>query len=113
MAVSKAQQASVNKYVKSNYDRINVTMQKGRREVIQAHAAAQGESVNAFINRAIMEAMERDKAQSAPGGQSISPRPCRPRAGVDSGPGGAYNEHRKGRCDKRLARDVKNPKAKP
>lgn len=66
MAVSKAQQASVNKYVKSNYDRINVTMQKGRREVIQAHAAAQGESVNAFINRAIMEAMERDKAAGAP-----------------------------------------------
>ena len=66
MAVSKAQQASVNKYVKSNYDRINVTMQKGRREVIQAHAAAQGESVNAFINRAIMEAMERDSASGAP-----------------------------------------------
>lgn len=66
MAVSKAQQASVNKYVKSNYDRINVTMQKGRREVIQAHAAAQGESVNAFINRAIMEAMERDKTAGAP-----------------------------------------------
>ena len=66
MAVSKAQQASVNKYVKSNYDRINVTMLKGRREVIQAHAAAQGESVNAFINRAIMEAMERDKASGAP-----------------------------------------------
>ena len=66
MAVSKAQQASVNKYVKSNYDRINVTMQKGSREVIQAHAAAQGESVNAFINRAIMEAMERDKAAGAP-----------------------------------------------
>ncbi len=66
MAVSKAQQASVNKYVKSNYDRINVTMQKGRREVIQAHAAAQGESVNAFINRAILEAMERDKAAGAP-----------------------------------------------
>ena len=41
-------------------------MQKGRREVIQAHAAAQGESVNAFINRAIMEAMERDKASRAP-----------------------------------------------
>ena len=62
MAISKAQQASVNKYVKSNYDRINVTMQKGRREIIQAHAAARGESVNGFINRAISEAMERDSA---------------------------------------------------
>lgn len=64
--VSKAQQKAVHKYVKTHYDRINVTMQKGRREVIQAHAAAQGESVNAFINRAILEAMERDKAAGAP-----------------------------------------------
>ena len=68
MAISKAQQASVNKYVKSNYDRINVTMQKGRREIIQAHDAARGESVNGFINRAISEAMERDSAACATAG---------------------------------------------
>ncbi len=60
MAVSKAQQASVNKYVKSNYDRVNVTMPKGQREVIRAHAEAHGESVNGFINRAIAETIERD-----------------------------------------------------
>lgn len=64
MAISKAQQASVNKYVKSNYDRINVTMPKGRRDVIKAHAEAHSESVNAFINRAIEEAMERDNTPS-------------------------------------------------
>lgn len=64
MAVSKAQQASVNKYVKSNYDRINVTMPKGKRETIKAHAEAQGESVNAFINRAVSEAMERAKKEA-------------------------------------------------
>ena len=62
MAVSKAQQASVNKYVKSNYDRINVTMPKGRKAIIQDYAAAQGESVNGFINRAITETMDRDSA---------------------------------------------------
>ena len=60
MTVSKAQQASVNKYVKSNYDRINVTMPKGKREIIKAHAEAQGESVNAYINKAIDQRMERD-----------------------------------------------------
>ena len=59
--VSKAQQRAVNKYVKANYDRINVTMPKGRKEYIQSHAEARGESVNAFINRAIDEAMERDR----------------------------------------------------
>lgn len=60
MAVSKAQQASVNKYVKANYDRVNVTMPKGKKDVIKAHAEALGESVNGFIGRAIDETMERD-----------------------------------------------------
>jgi predicted HicB family RNase H-like nuclease len=42
-----------------NYDRVNLTMPKGRKEEIKAHAESRGESVNAFINRAIDEAMER------------------------------------------------------
>lgn len=63
MPVSKAQQASVNKYVKANYDRINVTIPKGRKDEIKAHAAARGESVNAFITRAIDETMERDNEE--------------------------------------------------
>lgn len=64
MAVPKANQRAVNKYVKNNYDRINVTMPKGRKDIIQAHAAARGESVNGFINRAISETMERDNSQN-------------------------------------------------
>lgn len=65
MAVSKAQQKAVNKYVKENYDRINVNMPKGQKEKAKAHAEAQGESLNAFINRAITETMERDTAATA------------------------------------------------
>ena len=61
MAISKANQKAVNKYVKNNYDRINVTLPKGQRELIQAHAEDQGESVNAFIRRAITETMECDR----------------------------------------------------
>lgn len=61
--VSAAQQKAVNKYVKENYDRINVNMPKGRKETVKAHAEAQGESLNAFINRAITEAMERDSSK--------------------------------------------------
>ena len=60
MPVSKKQQASVNKYVKANYDRINVTFPKGSKAIIQAHAEARGESVNGFIKRAVDETMERD-----------------------------------------------------
>ena len=60
MAVSKAQQKAVNKYMSANYDRVNLTMPKGQKDTIKAHAEARGESVNAFINRAIDETMERD-----------------------------------------------------
>ena len=60
MAVTKAQQKAVNKYMAENYDRVNLTMPKGRKDEIKAHAENRGESVNAFINRAIDEAMERD-----------------------------------------------------
>ena len=60
MAVSKAQQRATNKYISKAYDRINLTVPKGKRDTIQAYAAAQGESVNGFINRAIDHEMERD-----------------------------------------------------
>ena len=60
MPVSKAQQKAVHKYVKSNYDRAEITLPKGKKDIVKAHAARQGESVNAFINRAIDETMERD-----------------------------------------------------
>ena len=61
MPVSKAQQASVNKYVRENYDRVLVTMPKGQKDTVKAHCAARGESVNGFINRAIQETMERER----------------------------------------------------
>ena len=58
--ISKAQQKAVNKYVKNNYDRINVTFPKGQREIIKDHAKKYGENVNAFIVRSVNERMERD-----------------------------------------------------
>lgn len=42
-----------NELNKKNYDRINLTVQKGRRELIQKAASMSGESTNAFINRLI------------------------------------------------------------
>ena len=64
MAVSKAQQRAVNKYVKNNYDEIKLRMPKGKKEIIQAHAAQRGESVNAYINRAIDKAMSEDDSST-------------------------------------------------
>lgn len=51
-----------NKWIEKVYDRINLTVTKGKKQVIKDHAESQGESVNAFINRAIDETMEKDKS---------------------------------------------------
>lgn len=61
--ISKSQQKAVNKYVKNNYDRINVTFPKGQKEVLREHAARCGESVNAFIVRSVKETMKRDNME--------------------------------------------------
>ena len=57
--VSKANQKAVAKYVKQNYDRIEVKVPKGRKDAIQAAASAQGESLNGFVTTAIDERIER------------------------------------------------------
>lgn len=62
MPASKAQQKAVSKYMKENYDVYQIRMPKGKKDSIKAHAEARGESVNGFINRAIDETMDRDKA---------------------------------------------------
>lgn len=72
MPVSKAQQKAVNKYVKEKYDRVLLTMPKGQKEELQAHAAAHRESVNGFIGRAIKETIARD-GTGVPAGIPIPP----------------------------------------
>lgn len=54
-AQKKAQKAYMQKFA-----RVELRMTLQNRESVQAHAAARGESVNAFINRAIRNQMERD-----------------------------------------------------
>lgn len=58
--VSKKQQACVNRYVKEKYDRINVTMAKGRKEILRQAAEKYGLSINGYINLAIAEKLEKD-----------------------------------------------------
>ena len=53
-----------NQWQKDNVDRVNLTMPKGKKDIIRAHAETQGESTTGFINRAIDETMERDNGAS-------------------------------------------------
>ena len=62
MPTTKAGQKAVNKYMRENYDRVNLTMPKGRKDEVKAHADTRGESLNAFINRAIDSQIQRDTA---------------------------------------------------
>ena len=61
MPASKAQQKAVSKYMKANYDEIKVRIPKGQKEVVQAYAQEQGESVNALIWRLLQDALGVDK----------------------------------------------------
>ena len=76
---TEAQKQSARKWDAANLDRLSIALPKGSRETIKAHAAAQGESTNAFIKRAIDGQMERDGSQEAggtpggAGGISLSP----------------------------------------
>ena len=49
-----------NQFIQNTYDRINLTVPKGDKDKIKAHAETQGEIVNSFINRAISNQMEQD-----------------------------------------------------
>ena len=63
--VSKAQQKATAKYKKSNYDRMEILLSKGRKAELHTYTAGRGESLNGFVNRAIDETVLRDKAVSA------------------------------------------------
>lgn len=63
--MGKTSSAVKDRYNAKAYDEIKVRVDKGHKPIIQAHAEAQGESVNGFINRAIEETMERDFKRNA------------------------------------------------
>ena len=62
--LGKAATRAQNKYNSKTYDRITVLVAKGRKAELQLHVAANGESLNGFVNRAIDETMEREGASS-------------------------------------------------
>lgn len=63
--MGKASTKAQNKYIAKAYDRVNLTLPKGRKTELQAHAEQRGESLNGFIGRAIFETMQRDASAPA------------------------------------------------
>lgn len=47
-----------NDYNREKYDRVNLTMKKGKKALVKEAAAAAGQSVNEFINAAIDKALQ-------------------------------------------------------
>ena len=64
MPVTKAQQKATAKYRKENYDQLKIEVYKGKKAIIQGIAQTKGVSLNAYVNRAIDNQMERDIKES-------------------------------------------------
>lgn len=60
MPRSDAMDRAIKKYEQEKVDRILFRVPKGLKEQIQGHAEKRGESLSAFLNRAIIETMDRD-----------------------------------------------------
>ena len=56
-----SQKEATARYNKKAYDRINVIVKKGQREIIKNFAASQGKSLNRFILAAVEKEMNLNK----------------------------------------------------
>lgn len=61
MAPTDAQRKARDKWLTEKVETLNIRVPKGEKARIQAHAAAKGESTNAFVRRAINEAIAREE----------------------------------------------------
>lgn len=59
MAASEAQRKANDKW-RDKFDEVRFRVPKGKKKLLQEHAAKHGESVNAFLNRAVGETMAHD-----------------------------------------------------
>ena len=65
MAISEAQKRATAKYHRNNYDRIELKVRKGNKEIIETAAQKEGKSLNIYIAEAV------DKQLVASGHPSI------------------------------------------
>ena len=60
MPTAESQRRARDKWLKEKVEDVKFRVPNGKKAEIQAHASKTGESVNAFINRAVFETIERD-----------------------------------------------------
>lgn len=60
---SAAKIAANNRYSDKNYDRINLAVPKGQKDIIKKYADSIGLSINAFIISAVSEKMKQEKPE--------------------------------------------------
>ena len=58
---TEAQKKAAHKYLHESVEDIRIRVPRGQKATIKAHADAMSESMNAFVLRAIQEAMNRDR----------------------------------------------------
>lgn len=58
---------SIKRYQDKAYDKTLIRLPKGQLAIIKDHAAAAGESVNAYITASILQRMERDTSGGTAG----------------------------------------------
>lgn len=63
MAISEAQKKAVAKYNAKSYDRIELKVAKGKKDIIQTIAEQQGKSVNGYIKEAVEGKIKADTGQ--------------------------------------------------
>ena len=63
MAINEAKRKANKKYITEKLDDVRFRVPKGEREILKEHAEKMGESVNAFVYRAVKETMERDNKE--------------------------------------------------
>ena len=63
MAINEAKRKANKKYITEKWDYVRFRVPKGEREILKKHAEKMGESVNAFVYRAVKETMERDNKE--------------------------------------------------
>ena len=62
MPISEARKRANDKW-REKFEELRFRVPKEKKQIIQEHAAKNGESVNAFLNRAVEEAMNRDESK--------------------------------------------------